>query len=143
ALTLTPLGVWTQAHIDVLWRWQNARPGQLVTPRYDIDSIDTVDDEITLLGAIGHEGDHLEYPRLGCPVQLATWGTAPAGLTAGNTYYVGIPDLATAPNVITLHATEAAAIAGTGKIDLTDAGTGDHAIIEQEPLVIHTFDNRR
>jgi len=142
ALTLTPIGVWTQAQIDVLYRWQNPQQGQLLTPRYDIASIDTADDEVTLLGAIGFETDYLGYPRAGCPVQFSTFGTAPTGLVAGTLYYAGIPD-EDVPNVITLHTSEAAAIAGTGKIDLTTAGTGDHCLIEQEPLIIHTFTNRK
>jgi hypothetical protein len=142
ALTLTPVGVWTQPQIDVLWRWQNARNGQLLTPRYDVLSIDTAEDEVTLLGDTSGELAYLNFPRKGCPVELATWGAAPAGLVADTLYYAGVPDAA-APNVITLHATEAAAIAGTDKINITDAGTGDHAFIEQEPLIIHTFENRR
>lgn len=142
ALTLTPVGVWTKPQLDVLYRWQNARNGQLLTPRYDVLEIDTTEDTITLLGDTSGELAYLNYPRAGCPVELATWGAAPAGLTAGTIYYAGIPD-DEEPNVITLHASEAAAIAGTGKIDITDAGTGDHAFIEQEPLIIHTYENRR
>jgi hypothetical protein len=132
ALTLTPIGVWTQSQLDVLYRWQNPQIGQLVTPRYDIDSINTADDEITLLGSIAADTAYLNFPRAGCPMQFGTFGAAPAPLVAGTLYYAGVPD-PEVPNVITLHASEAAAI----------AGTGDHVLIEQEPLVIHTFDNRK
>ncbi len=134
ALTLTPLGVWTEPHLAVLYRWANARPGQLVTPRYDIASVDTTEDTLTLLDVTG--------PRKGCPVRLGSWGTLPAPLVAGTLYYIGVPD-DESPEVVTLHATEAHALAGTNLIDLTDTGTGDHAMIEQEPLIIHTYDNRR
>ncbi len=146
ALTLTPLGVWTQAHRDVLWRWQNPVLGQLITPRYDISAVDTGADTITLLGALEHEFDYLNFPRLGARVMFSIGpeaGTAaPAGLADGTLYFLGQPDPAE-PRVRTLHTTEAAAIAGTGAIDLTTAGTGDFFLIEQEELVIHTYQNRK
>lgn len=143
SLTLTPVGVWSQAQINVLWRWQNARNGQLITPRYDIESIDAAADEVTLLGNTSGALAHLNFPRLGAPVELATWGTAPTGLTAGTLYYWGMPD-AEEPWVGTLHTTEADAIAGTNKVAITDAqAASDHALIEQEPLIIHTYENRR
>lgn len=133
-LALTPVGVWTQAVIDVLYRWANPTIGQLVTPRYDIASINTTTDQITLLGALG--------PRKGCPVKPATFGTLPAAITANVTYFAGVPVPST-PHIITLHTTEAAALAGTGLIDFITAGTGDHMLIEQEPLIVHTYQNRK
>lgn len=142
ALTLTPVGVWTQAQIDVLWRWQNARPGQLLTPRYDIVEVDAAADTLELLGETAGELARLNFPRLGCPVQFSTWGAAPAGLVAGTLYYWGVPDTGE-PWIGTLHTTEADALAGTNKVAITDGGTGDHALIEQEPLIIHTYANRR
>lgn len=143
SLTLTPVGVWTQAQINVLWRWQNARNGQLVTPRYDIAEIDIAADTVTLLGTTTGELAYLNYPRLGAPVEFATWGTAPTGLAAGTLYYWGIPTPST-PWIGTLHTTEADAILGTSKVNITDAAAAsDHALIEQEPLIVHTYDNRR
>jgi hypothetical protein len=135
ALALTPVGVWSDAVLDVLYRWRNAAPGTLLTPRYDIDSIDIATDIVTLLGDAG--------PRKGCPIKVATFGTIPTGLSAATLYYVGVPDAGT-PNEITLHATEAHALAGTNLIDITNAqAASDHAIIEQEPVTIHTFTNRK
>lgn len=142
ALTLTPVGVWSDPQIDVLWRWQNARPGQLLTPRYDVLEIDTAEDTVELLGDTSGELAYLNFPRLGAPVQFSTWGAAPAALVAGSLYYWGIPTPAT-PWIGTLHTTEADAIAGTNEINFADVGTGDHALIEQEPLIIHTYSNRR
>jgi hypothetical protein len=134
-LALTPVGVFTDPVLDVLYRWRNPIIGGLVTPRYDVASIDTTEDEITLVGTLG--------PRKGCPIEFDNLdGALPAAITAGTTYFAGVPD-ADVPNVITLHASEAAAIAGTGKIDIATAGTGDHVLIEQEPLIIHTYQNRR
>ena len=134
ALTLTPIGVWSDAVIDVLWRWRNPTIGQLVTPVYDIDSIDLTSDVVTLVGSLG--------PRIGCPVLASSFGTLPAGLDGATLYYAGCPDTDT-PNEITLHATEADAIAGTNKINVTGAGTGDHTLIEQEPVIIWTAGNRK
>jgi hypothetical protein len=133
-LALTPVGVFTDPVLDVLYRWRNPIIGGLVTPRYDVDSIDATEDEITLVGALG--------PRKGCAIKLSSFGTLPAAITDGTTYFAGVPD-EDVPNVITLHATEAAAIAGTSKIDMATAGSGDHVLIEQEPLIIHTYQNRR
>ncbi len=135
ALSLTPIGVWDDDQLDVLFRWQNPRPGQLLTPRYDIDSIDIASEIITLLGAQG--------PRIGGPFRVATWGTIPTGLAAATLYYAGVPNLAE-PWKITPHLTEADALAGVNKVNITDAqAASEHAIIEQEPLTIHTFDNRK
>jgi len=134
ALTLTPVGVWTDPVLGVLYRWQNPSIGQLVTPVYDVDTIDTEADTIELVGSEG--------PRKGCPINVASFGTMPTGLAEATLYYAGVPSDA-APNVISLHATEAHALAGTNLIDLTDDGDGDHTIIEQEPLIIHTTRNRK
>ena len=143
ALTGTPVGVWTQAQLDALYRWQDPIQGQLLTPRYDISAVTPADNTITLLGPKTGEYVRLKYPRLGGPVRFATdENDLPAPLVAGTLYYLGMPD-PEEPWVRTCHATEAAAIAGTGAIDITDAGTGDHYAIEQEPLVVHTYANRK
>jgi hypothetical protein len=142
ALTGTPVGAWTADQLGVLYRWQDAQIGQLVTPRYDVSAVDTVADTITLLGPTNGAADALKYPRLGCPVRLSSDTTLPAPLVTGTLYYLGRPDAAT-PWLRTVHATEAQAIAGTDLINLADAGTGDHYLIEQEPLVIHTTANRK
>jgi len=59
----------------------------------------------------------------GTAVVLSTTGTAPAGLTAGTTYYA-IRESAT---LIMLATTRANAIAGTA-IDITGQGTGTHTL---------------
>src|SRR5581483_3845220 len=133
-LQLTPIGVWSSAVLGVLHRWTNPTIGQLVTPIYDISTIDLATNFITLLGTDG--------PRIGCPVRCTSFGTLPAPLVDGTLYYAGVPN-PTNPYVITLHATSADALAGTNIIDITTAGTSDHRIIEQEPLTIWTTTNRR
>lgn len=59
----------------------------------------------------------------GNPVVLSTSGTAPAGLTAGNTYYV----IAVSGTTIKLASSVANAVAGTA-IDITSQGTGNHTL---------------
>lgn len=59
----------------------------------------------------------------GTPVVLTTSGTAPAGLTAGNTYYV----IAVSGTTIKLASSLANAVAGTA-IDITSQGTGNHTL---------------
>lgn len=142
ALSGTPVGAWNAAALAMLYRWQDAQIGQLVTPRYDVSSADATANTLTLLGPTSGEQVALRYPRKGCPILLATDGTLPAGLSAATLYYVGIPD-GEEPWIITLHTTEANALAGSSAIDLTDTGSGDHYLIEQEPLIVHTYANRR
>lgn len=131
-ITGTPVGLWTAAQIAALWRTAALGKGRLVTPRYDIDSVTAGTDVIVLLGSA--------QPRAGCPVRViaAPGATIPAGITTGTTYYWSTDGK--------LYDTEAHAVAGgaTGLIDITDAGSGDLFIIEQEPTVIDaTTINRR
>jgi hypothetical protein len=60
----------------------------------------------------------------GQPVQVSSTTTLPAGLSASTIYYVAW----VSANEITLHTTNAAAVAGTGAVDITDDGTGTHTI---------------
>jgi hypothetical protein len=131
-LSLTPIGVWKNDVLPVLYRWTNPHFGQLVTPVWEFEAIDTDEDEITITGIGG-------LIREGCPVRLGTRGTLPGGLSAANLYYVGIED----DDTVTLHLTQAHALAGTNKVDITSAGTDESSMVEQEPLVIHTAQGRR
>lgn len=127
----TPDGVFTTGLIGMLHRWQNPVNGQLVTPRYDVNTVTPATDVITLVGAA--------QPRAGCPVMFSIFpgSTVPAGLTDGNIYYWGTDGK--------LYDTEAHAIAmAGGSTDITTAGVGDFAIIEQEYIQIDAITaNRR
>lgn len=132
ALTGTPVGVWTDEQLAVSHRWTNPVIGSLVTPRYDILSATAATDVIVLVGD--------EEPRAGCPVRVAAFPSSvlPAGLVAATTYYWGDDGK--------LYTTEAAAIAHTALsvVDITDAGTGDFALIEQEYIQVDALTaNRR
>ncbi len=61
--------------------------------------------------------------KIGTKAILTTSGTAPTGLTAGSSYFIGVPDA----NTIKLCTTLANAVAGTG-IALTSNGTGNQII---------------
>ncbi|MDD2763487.1 MAG: hypothetical protein PHE83_05875 [Opitutaceae bacterium] len=126
----TPVGVWTAAQLAVLYRWTNPAIGSLVTPRYDVSSVTPATDVIALVGAAA--------PRTGCPVRFALFpgATIPAGLSEATLYYWGAAG--------TLHPTEADALAATNPVDITSAGAGDFALIEQEPVIIDALAaNRR
>jgi hypothetical protein len=63
----------------------------------------------------------------GQPVRVSSSGSPedlPAGLSSGVTYYVRWASADT----FTLHTTNAGAVANTGKVDITDAGTGTHTV---------------
>ncbi len=80
-------------------------------------SVTIANDQLTI-SAVG--GKHLLN---GAAVVLTTSGGAPAGLTAGNTYYVVAVDA----THIRLASTLANAVAGT-YIDITSQGTGTHTL---------------
>ena len=60
----------------------------------------------------------------GQPIQVSSTTTLPAGLSAGTTYYVAW----VSSSEITLHPTNADAIAGSNTVDITDDGTGTHSL---------------
>lgn len=80
-------------------------------------AVTTGTDQITVSAAAGLQ------LRNGNAVVLTTSGGAPAGLTAGNTYYV----IAVDSTHIKLATTLALAVAGTA-IDITTQGTGNHTL---------------
>jgi|GEM_PF-2200960 len=135
-ITGTPLGVYTLAQLNVLYRFRRNTPGQLITPRHDVASVDADADTLTLIGS--------SRPRLGCPVRIAAFpaDTLPGGLDAATLYYVGHPE-GSEEDVISFHPTEADAEGATNKVAIADAGTGDFGLIEQETTVIHTYQNRK
>lgn len=109
-LSGTPVGVWTAAHLAVLYpEWyRNPAVGQLVTRVLEFETVTPASNQIKITA---------HKLRAGCPVSLGTFGTLPAGLALATTYYVGVVD---ADN-ITLHAAAADAVAGTNPVDITDA----------------------
>jgi hypothetical protein len=132
-LTGTPDGEFTTGILGMTHRWQNPAIGQLVTPRYDVETVTHGTDTIALLGA--------PTIRAGCPVMWSIFpgSTTPTGYVHGTVYYWGVSGK--------LYTTEANAIAddgATGLVTISDNGTGDFALIEQEYLQIDAITaNRR
>lgn len=79
-------------------------------------NVNTTNDTIALTGSTF-------YMKTGDAVRLVkeVGGTIPAGITAGTTYYIRLSSL----RLATLHASSAGAIANTGKVDITTAGSGN------------------
>ncbi|HTJ77941.1 MAG TPA: hypothetical protein VL357_03020 [Rariglobus sp.] len=113
--------------LSILWPYALAALGSLIHHAKTLGSIDTATDIVTLT-AHGF--------RDGAPVRLASFGVLPAGTSAATLYYLK----KLSADTFTLHPTAADAAAGTNTVDITDAGTGTHRIIEQEPLVVQSFD---
>lgn len=57
----------------------------------------------------------------GTPIRVRNTGTIPPGLSSSTTYYAGKPDA----DKLSFHLTAEAAIAGTGKVNITGAGTSN------------------
>jgi hypothetical protein len=124
-IEFTPAGVWDD--LAVLFPYANPKHGDLVTPVRTFGTVTAGDDDVEIL-------DH--RLRAGMAVKLSTSAAdLPAGLDTSTLYYIGTPD----DDTVTFHLTRAAAIANTSLVDITDAGTGVHKLIMQEPLVIHAF----
>jgi hypothetical protein len=126
----TPAGVLDNV-LDELWPYGAIVPGRFVHNSKTVSNVDTTDDELDIT-AHGFEA--------GAAARLASYGTLPSGTAAATLYYLGAPSA----DAISLHASRAAAIAGTSKTNMTDAGSGTHRVIEQEPLVVWSFqDNKK
>lgn len=128
-LRFTPTGKWEA--LSVLWPYGGGRViGQLTTPvkTFADSAVNTTSNVITLT-AHGFES--------GAAVRFFSFGTLCTGLTAGTLYYLNKAD----DDTFTVHTTRSAAVAGTSAVDITNAGTGPHRVIEQEPLVITTAES--
>jgi hypothetical protein len=118
------------ADLTVLFPHVAAAIGSLITPRWPCGAVNTGADTIAVANT--------SLPS-GTPVSFGTTGTMPAGLTAATVYYLG----ADSSGVRKVFTTSTAAIAGSGQIDLTTAGTGSLAFIETYELVILGNDGTR
>jgi hypothetical protein len=127
-LAFTPEGRF--ADLAVLFPHVGAAIGSLITPRWPCGAVNTGADTIAIANT---------SLAAGTPVSFGTTGTMPAGLTAATVYYLG----ANSGGARTIHTSAAAAIAGTGAIDLTSAGTGSLAFIETYELVILGNDGKQ
>lgn len=127
-ISFTPEG--RVADIAVLFPYGNVRLGAFVTPVSLAGAVNTTTNTIAVADTA--------LPA-GTPVSFGSTGTLPAPLAAATVYYLS----ANAAGARTVHASSAAAIAGTGAIDLTTTGTGTLSFVEQWPLVILGNDGTR
>ncbi len=127
-LTFIPEGRF--ADLDVLFPHLSANYGSLVTPVWPCGAVDFGNDKIAVANTA--------LPA-GTPISFGTTGAMPAGLTSPTLYYLG----ANAGGFRKIHLSAAAAEAGTGAIDITDAGTGSLKFVEQHQLIIIGNDGRR
>ena len=127
-LKFTPVG--TLDSLSVLWPYGAAVPGRFLHLVKTFGAIDTATDQVTITAHGFRDGEQC---------QVAAIGTLPAGgLAAGTAYFLHAVDA----NTISFYDTEAHALAGgaTGKVDMTDAGTGTIRVIEMPYLVIWSAD---
>lgn len=129
SVSFVPAGEWEA--LAVLWPYQAPIPGQSIVRVRDVDTVDTVNDELD----IAAHPFRTEGPVRVFPVGV---GVMPTGITAGQLYYAR----SVTADSISLHPTAADATADTNRVDITAAGTLPIRVVEQEPLVIHTLDGK-
>lgn len=129
-VTATPLGTLDALTELVPDHIRAAIPGVLVHHAQDLGTINTGTGVITK-AAHGF--------RDVAAVRVDTFGALPAALSVGTLYYLH----RLSADTYTLHASAAAAEAGTSPIIPATAGTGRHRIIEQESLTIWAINEGR
>jgi hypothetical protein len=130
-LPFTPAGVWGDT--GSLFRCLRQKVGDFIVPVMPIATVDPVTDQIEVLGHVFESGDSV-YIAL-----IIAGGTIPPGLDAATLYYAHKVD---ADNV-TLHGTRADSLTGDNPVDITGAGAGDLALVQEQPLVVHTKRGKR
>lgn len=118
------------ASLAVLFPYLLADMGSFITPRHECGAVVSADDTIEVFAT--------DLPA-GTPISFGTTGVMPAGLTAATLYYLS----ADVSGLRTIHTSAAAAIAGTGAVNITDDGSGDLAFVIQKVLVIVGKDRKR
>lgn len=104
--------------------WTDDEDNPLVLADDDVESVAAGADQLTLTTHAYQTGDG--------PVQLTTTGTLPAGLALATDYWIIVDDA----NTVRLAATFAEAIdASPTAVDITDAGTGTHTIVDTPTTV--------
>lgn len=118
------------ASLAVLFPYLTVALGSLITPVRTCGAVVAADNTVAVADTT--------LPA-GTPVSFGTTGTMPAGLTAATLYYLSTD----AAGLRTVHTTLAAAIAGTGPVDITTVGTGTLKFVIQKTLVILGNDGER
>ena len=116
--------------LAVLFPYFAAALGSFITPTWTCGAVDATANTVALTNTA---------LAAGTPVSFGTTGTMPGGLTAATVYYLS----ANTSGLRTVHATAAAAIAGTSPIDITSTGSGTLRFMVQKPLTIIGTDGTR
>lgn len=93
----------------------------ITTMRYNITSINILQDMFNIASNSLNNGEEIEFH---------TDGTLPHPLQIGESYYVGNVEFGR----FNVFLTREEALAGTGKVDITDSGDGNHSISVKTPL---------
>lgn len=129
-VSFDPVGEWE--HLGVLWPYANTLLGTNIAPQSVIVSaINTTNGNLTVTAHPFTSGDDIL-------VHVSTGGTLPTAtpaLTNTTQYFV----LSIDANTVTLHPTQADALANTNVINFSAVGTGTFYLDRDWPLVIHTF----
>ncbi len=133
-ITLTPAGKWVNP--DRLYPYIKMPPGRLITPVLEIAAVDGGAHTFTIK-------NHQLYTADRVMIGLRPGATLPA-LSAGaldldTWYFVSVID----PDTVKIHPTAANALAGTGALALSAAGTGVAVLVGQFPLEIYGQDGER
>lgn len=129
ACQFTPLGIPSAAIFDIYNRIAAKPLNAFMADSWRISAVDHATNNTLAIAAHGIAN--------GTPARIfSIEGAVPGGLDETTLYYTRAYDAGN----ITLHATQAAALAGTGAIDLTSAGTGKLGLVEQQPLRIQSLD---
>lgn len=129
-VTFTPEGRF--ADLAVLYPYLAVALGSLVTPVHTCGAVDATGNTIAVAATTLPAGTPVSFGISGV-------GAMPTGLTAATLYYLS----ANAGGLRTIHLTAAAAIAGTGAIDITAIGSGTLRFVIQKALVILGADGTR
>ena len=116
-----PDGEWSS--LSVLWPYANTQFGTYITPQYTVVSISG--NQIYAPGSYVISGDAVYAAAYG--------GTIVSGLSSNTLYYLHY----ISPDAFTIHATYAAAVAGTSPISIS-MGTGTTRLVVNNPLTIQT-----
>jgi hypothetical protein len=127
-LRFTPTG--KLADLTAYYPYASRRAGELLHLVEEIAAVDETGDTVTITGG---------RFRNGHGVRAASFGTLPAGLVATTKYYIHKIDA----NTWSFHEDADDALTGDNPVNITDAGTGRHRVIEEEELIIWSINEGR
>lgn len=129
AIKYTPSGVYNASHIAALCSLITLPLGSFITPRFPGATFDHTSGHVTVT-AHGRRAGESGYVAV-----AGNGGVVPAGLDAATLYYLGVVDADT----LTLHTTQADALAGSNAVAFTGDGTAPLSLVINNPFIIHSY----